>query len=228
MCWSMLLSYLRNDIVCEKCDFPCFFSLRVRDPTGKTSYLVPEAHGGLQECDHHRLDIFLEKWHGPLCPHPQVQTPTDVRKTHPRLQSCIFPPKAGHHISVQYPLQTWTHLFVHSFLQLPVRKSISCGCVKYSWHASHSLICVYVFCCALYLLLTTCKRLFKRAERCENPSYIAVLYVKLAGSKGSKGAMYSSRINHGQIVWNKSHPFCLLIWSHGEKQYNVCWCLIVG
>lgn len=106
MCWSMLLSYLRNDIVCEKCDFPCFFSLRVRDPTGKTSYLVPEAHGGLQECDHHRLDIFLEKWHGPLCPHPQVQTPTDVRKTHPRLQSCIFPPKAGHHISVQYPLQT--------------------------------------------------------------------------------------------------------------------------
>lgn len=91
MCWSMLLSYSRNDIVLQKkWDFPCFFSVRVRDQTGKTSYLVPEANRGLQECDHHRPDVFLEKWHGPLCPHPQVQTPTDVRKTHPRLQSCIF------------------------------------------------------------------------------------------------------------------------------------------
>lgn len=69
-------SYLRNCIV-----LPCF-CCRVRDQTSEASYLVPETDRGLQECDDYRLDVFLEKWHRPLRPHPQVQTPADVRNTH--------------------------------------------------------------------------------------------------------------------------------------------------
>lgn len=43
---------------------------------------MPETDRGLQECGYHRPDDFLEKWHRSLCPHPQIQTPADVRNTH--------------------------------------------------------------------------------------------------------------------------------------------------
>lgn len=103
----------------EKCDFPCFFC-RVGDQTGEASYLVPEANRGLQECDDHRLDIFLEKWHRPLCPHPQVQTPADVRNTHQIISvpACRAASKTRviDSISFLYSIQciltfTWTNLF---------------------------------------------------------------------------------------------------------------------
>lgn len=77
----------------KKSNFPPCFFCRVRDQTHEASHLVPETDRGLQECDDHRLDIFLEEWHRPLCPHPQVQTSADVRNTHQiistSLQRCI-------------------------------------------------------------------------------------------------------------------------------------------
>lgn len=63
------------------------FDRRVRDQTDEAAHLVPEADGGLQECDHHGLDVLVEERHRPLRPHPQVQTAADVGAAH---QSITF------------------------------------------------------------------------------------------------------------------------------------------
>lgn len=39
---------------------------------------MPEADGGLQERVDHGPDVLLDKWPGPLRPHPQIQATADV------------------------------------------------------------------------------------------------------------------------------------------------------
>lgn len=56
---------------------------------------MPETDGGLQERVDHGPDLLLEKWPGPLCPHPQIQASADVRKSTcddvtSSLRSCIL------------------------------------------------------------------------------------------------------------------------------------------
>lgn len=60
--------------------FVLLFSFRVRYQAVEASHLVPETDGGLQERVDHGPDLLLEKWPGPLCPHPQIQASADVRK----------------------------------------------------------------------------------------------------------------------------------------------------
>lgn len=66
---------------------PSLSSFRVGYQTFQASHLVPETDRGLQERGHHRPDVLLEQWHGPLCPHPQIQASADVGIS-PGLQRC--------------------------------------------------------------------------------------------------------------------------------------------
>lgn len=96
--WPSDAARIPVDLHCfiVKSDLPRLIC-RVWDQTGEASYLVPETDWRLQECDHHRPDIFLAKWNFPVCPHPQVQTAADVRNTRQKdktsisLQHCISP-----------------------------------------------------------------------------------------------------------------------------------------
>lgn len=73
-CLLILTAYFRNLTIKNH-----FYCCRVGDQTSEASHLVPEADRGLQECDNRRLDVFLEKRHRSLRPHPQVQASADVR-----------------------------------------------------------------------------------------------------------------------------------------------------
>lgn len=59
------------------------FSFRVRYQTFQASHLVPETDGGLQERVDHGPDVLLDKWPGPLRPHPQIQATADVGNIKP-------------------------------------------------------------------------------------------------------------------------------------------------
>lgn len=142
-------NYLRNALFYWK--IRCFFC-RVRDQTGKASHLVPETDRGLQECGDHRLDDFLEKWHRPLCPHPQIQTPADVRNTHQIIQvpACDKTPTSYLFTVFDACIHSHEQTSIHcknelprapSLWQLVVMKYVSCGCVKYSRHEWHFNLC---------------------------------------------------------------------------------------
>lgn len=136
-----------------KMRFPSLSAFRVGYQTFEASHLVPETDRGLQERGHHRPDVLLEQWHGPLCPHPQIQASADVG-TSPSLQRCCS----------SY-LRALTQYLSSPLEQL---KSLSGGCAKHSCHDSST--CTH-FC----LLLATCKTLdsFRNAGRHECISDLA-------------------------------------------------------
>lgn len=74
-CAVILTKRMRRAV---KMRFPSLSAFRVGHQTFEASHLVPETDRGLQERGHHRPDVLLDQWRGPLCPHPQIQASADV------------------------------------------------------------------------------------------------------------------------------------------------------